>query len=185
MNNPYHKTAEQLDEENFLIAKAQSNSKDFEPLYNQYFERIFRFVYQRVDSKEDASDITAQVFLKALINLKKFEFKAVPFSAWLYRIAVSELSNFYTKSKKDRSVNIDTVQFHEFFEGSNIDLNDERIERITDALMYISEVDLMLIEMRFFENRSFKEIGDIMKITGNNVKVKVYRVIDKLKQKLF
>ena len=62
MGNQSHKTQEQLDDEKLIIIQAQANPKDFEPLYNSYFEKIFRFVYQRLETKEEASDITSQVF---------------------------------------------------------------------------------------------------------------------------
>ena len=184
MQNLQHKTTVELDKEHELLIKAQSNPEYFEPIYNSYFERIFRFIYQRVDSKDEASDITSQVFLKALTNLRKYQFKDVPFSAWLYRVAINEISSYYAKSKKNRVVNIETVQLSELFNESNTDFKEEQIERITKALKYLSVDDLLLIEMRFFESRSFKEIGDILNITENNAKVKVYRVIDKLKQQL-
>jgi len=185
MRNQYHKTSEQLDEEEVLIQKAKANPKDFEPLYNQYFEGIFGFVYQRVESKEEAADISSQVFLKALINLRKFKYRKIPFSAWLYRIAINEISSFYSKSKKDRLVNVEAIQLHKLFEDTNTDLKEERIESILVALKHLSSDDLLLVEMRFFEDRSFKEISDIMKITENNAKVKVYRALDKLKQRIF
>ena len=69
-------------------------------------------------------------------------------------------------------------------EETGKDGTDERIEHILTALKYLPENDLLLIEMRFFENRPFKEIADIMKITENNAKVRVYRVIDKIKEKV-
>jgi RNA polymerase sigma-70 factor (ECF subfamily) len=185
MKKQIHKTQEQLGYEKSLITKAQANPKDFEPLYNQYFERIFRFVYQRLESKEEASDVTSQVFIKALTNINNFQFRGVPFSAWLFRIAINEISSFYSNSKKNRVVNIETVHLSKFFEEPNSDLKEERIEIIIEALKQISGEELMLVEMRFFENHSFKEIADILKITENNAKVKVYRAIDKLKQKIF
>jgi len=184
MRSLFHKTIEQLEEEKLLIAQAQSNSKDFEPLYNQNFEKIFRFVYQRVETKDEASDITSQVFLKALLNLKKFKYKSIPFSAWLFRIAISEISNYYSKSGKNRTVNVETNQLNNFFDSSEPSLDEERIEQILNTLKKISGEDLLLIEMRFFENRPFKEIGNILKVTENNAKVRVYRIIDKLKHSL-
>jgi len=185
MRSQNHKTHEQLEDEKWLIEKAQANPKDFEPLYNQYFEKIFRFVYQRMENKEEASDITSQVFIKALVNINNFRYRTVPFSAWLYRIAINEVSSFYSNSKKNRQVNIETVQLNNFFEEPNPDLMEERIETIIEVLKQISDNDLILIEMRFFENRSFNEIAGIIGITENNAKVKVYRVIDKMKQKIF
>jgi RNA polymerase sigma-70 factor, ECF subfamily len=180
----FHKTQEQLNEEQVQITKAQQNIKDFEPLYNKYFGQIFRFIYQRVESKDEASDITSQVFLKALTNLKSYKYKAVPFSAWLYRIAINEISTQYSKNKKNRLVNIDTAQINELIEETNLELSEEHIKKIIEAIKKISGDDLMLLEMRFFENLTFKEIGDILKITENNAKVKVYRMVDKLKKQI-
>jgi RNA polymerase sigma-70 factor (ECF subfamily) len=177
----FHKSHEQLDSEKALIQKAQTGIEHFEPLYNQYFEQVFRFVYQRVNSKDEASDITSQVFLKALLNIKKFEIRKVPFSAWLYRIAINEISSYYSLTKKNRVVNIDTAQLGNIFDDSEINDNEERIEKIAHALKHLTGNDILLIEMRFFEDRPFKEIADILKMTENNAKVKVYRLIDKLK----
>jgi RNA polymerase sigma-70 factor, ECF subfamily len=184
METIIHKTTEQLTAEQSQINKAKEDPGQFEPLYNNYFEKIFRFVYQRVDSKEEAADITSQVFLKALLNLKSYQFKSVPFSAWLYRIAISEIGNFYTHTKKNRSVNLESVHIKGLIEESGFDISEERINSILNALKQLDEHELLLLEMRFFENRAFREIGDILKITENNAKVKVYRIIDKLKQQL-
>jgi RNA polymerase sigma-70 factor (ECF subfamily) len=57
--------------EEALVKAAQSDPKQFEALYNKYFEPVFRFVYQRVEQKQNAADITSQVFLKAMLNLPK------------------------------------------------------------------------------------------------------------------
>jgi RNA polymerase sigma-70 factor, ECF subfamily len=184
MQTIFHKTIEQLTAEQLQINKAKEDPGQFEALYNSYFERIFRFVYQRVDSKEEAADITSQVFLKALLNLHSYRFKSVPFSAWLYRIAISEIGNFYSHTRKSRSVNIESVNINGLIEESGFDISEERINSIMNALQQLEENDLLLIELRFFENRAFKEIGEILKITENNAKVRVYRIIDKLKQQL-
>lgn len=180
----FHKTKEQMDSEQMQICKAQKNPKEFEPLYNQYFENIFRFVFQRVENKEEAADITSQVFLKAMLNIKSYQYKGVPFSAWLYRIAISEIGNYYQRTNKSRIVNTETEQIHSVINESGIDVTEERIQKIQEALKNLSEDDLQLIEMRFFENRPFKEIGDILKITENNAKVKLYRTLDKIKVQL-
>ena len=152
----YHKTPEQVDKEYELILQAQSNPQHFEPLYNKYFEPIFRFIYQRVETKDDASDITSQVFLKALLNLKQYLFRKVPFSAWLYRIAINEISNFYSQSDRNRVINVQATQLNELFDEINHDYREEQIEKITNILKKLSGDELLLIEMRFFENRAFK-----------------------------
>ena len=184
MSRQLHKSTAQLDKEATLIGIAQKNPKGFEPLYNAYFEQIYRFVYQRVESREEAGDITSQVFLKALLNIGKYIFRSLPFSAWLYRIAINEISSYYTNTKKSRVVNIQTEQLGLFFDDANEEFKEDQIEEILNALKFLDPEDLLLIEMRFFEEKPFKEIADILGISENNAKVKLYRVLDKLKQKI-
>src|SRR5690242_8291867 len=96
-----------LNEDESLILKSQADSEAFRPLYEKYFKRIFLFVHHRVGDKSLAADITSQVFLKALVNLRKFQFRGLPFSAWLFRIALNECHDFFRKSKRYRTVAIE------------------------------------------------------------------------------
>ncbi|MCC6837854.1 MAG: sigma-70 family RNA polymerase sigma factor, partial [Bacteroidia bacterium] len=80
----YHKNETELAGEQLLIKAAQADPACFDVLYNQYYRSVFVFIYKRTDDEELTADITSQVFLKALINIRKFQFRGVPFSAWLY-----------------------------------------------------------------------------------------------------
>lgn len=179
----YHATATDLANEQAIVEAAKKDPKDFAALYDKYYEQIFRFIYQRVDDKEQAFDGTQQVFMKALNNLYKYEFRGVPFASWLYRIASSEVNNLYRAQKAERTVNIDSVGVFGIME----EIQESKIDQYHDKIVGIigeqlEEDELQLIEMRFFEKRSFKEIGEILDITENNAKVKTYRILDKLKK---
>lgn len=180
-----HKSKTEIEDEQRLVEASQADPAQFEVLYNKYHETIFRYVYQRLDSKETAFDITQQVFMKALSALPKYTYKGVPFSAWLYRIAQNELNTFFKKNVKERTVNIDSESLcnlaEEVEDGETLD---EMYTRLTKTISELGEPDLSLMEMRFFEHRPFKEIGQIMGMTENNAKVKIYRIIDKLKKLL-
>ena len=182
--SPYHLTSEQIDSEEKLIRAAQENPRDFEPLYKRYFERIVRYVYHRVEDKEQAFEITSQVFYKALENIKKYKSMGVPFSAWLFRIAGNELNQLYRRNKLQRTVSIDEDGIRELrsdMEDSNQSETDAQLFR---ALQTLSEDDMELIHMRFFEKRSFKEICDIHGMNESACKMKVYRILEKLKIQL-
>ncbi len=181
--NFFNKKIEFKSEED-LINSAKKNSNYFSLVYKKYHEQIFRFVYQRIDTIEEASDITSQVFLKALLNLNKFEFKGFPFSSWLYKIALNEVNQYYRKTKKERTVNIDNEKIEIFIEEIDEDNSENKINILTKVLGELNEEKLLLIEMRFFEKRSFKEIAEILNITENNAKVKTYRVLDEMKNKM-
>jgi RNA polymerase sigma-70 factor (ECF subfamily) len=167
--------------ESLRVEEAKRNPEKFEALYNTYYERIFRFAYQRVDEKEIASDITQQVFMKAMLNIRKYEYRGLPFSSWLYRIARNELNQLFRKNNSHRTVNIDETDLRYVADEMKVDGLEEYSKILPDVIAELDEDDLQLVEMRFFEKRAFKEIADILDITENNAKVKLYRVLDKMK----
>lgn len=177
----FHQTNQLLQDELDLIKKAQKNPEQFGPLYNKYHEQIFRYIYQRMDDIELAHDITAQVFIKALLNITKYEYRGVPFSSWLYRIAKSELYQSFRDKKAERTINIDAINVVAIIDEIESDETEENKKHLLDSLSLLKEKDVQLIELRFFEKRSFKEMGEILELTENNAKVKTFRALEKLK----
>ena len=76
---------EQVDEQT-LIAAAKANPQNFGAIYDLYFDRIYAYAYNHTGQHADAEDVTAQAFKQAFENLGRFEWRGVPFGAWLYRI---------------------------------------------------------------------------------------------------
>jgi len=182
-NFAYHQNALVLQEELTIIEKAKRNPQFFAPIYKKYYEAIFRYIYKRVDEQETAFDITSNVFVKALAALNKFEFRGVPFSSWLFRIAKSELYQSFRDKKAKRTINIDLVTIVQIVDEIADDQSEENRQKLLTSLSMLKENELQLIEMRFFEKRSFREIGDILDLTENNAKVKTFRALAKLKKK--
>ena len=163
------------------IEDAKKDPNFFEPLYKKYYERILRFVYKRMENLDDTREITSGVFLKALTNIKKFEQRGFPFSSWLHRIALNEITQFYRDAKKMRVISIDTIGISRLADETGKD-NENLSPVLVNAMQQLSEDEVLLLELRFFENRAFAEIGEILEITENNAKVKTYRVLDKLRE---
>lgn len=180
----FNKKGKNPTSEKELIDLAKKDNRYFTPIYKKYHEPIFRFIYQRLDSKDDASDIASQVFLKALINLKKYQHKGFPFSSWLYKIALNEINQFYRTQSKKRTINVNENQLKDVVEEVGELYDEGKQQQLVKALAGLTGEKLILIEMRFFEKRPFKEMAQILNITENNAKVKTYRVLDELK-KLF
>ena len=178
----YHQSQNQLLSENDIVEAAKKDPKQFEALYKKYYEQIFRYIHQRMDDKEMAFDITSQVFLKAMINLSKYKYKGVPFSSWLYRIAMSEVYQSFKDKKSTRTVNVDTSNVEDIIDEVEQDNTGEMREALIKVIGNLPEVELQIIEMRYFEKRSYREIGDILGMTENNAKVKAYRIVEKLKK---
>ena len=184
INPSFHHTSEQLNEELGIIEAAKLNPEHFAPLYNKYYKQIFNYVHQRLDSKDTAFDITGQVFLKALTNLGKYQFKGVPFASWLYRIAHNEVMQLYRSQKDKRAVNADIGDLRFICEEHDTPFFEEYIPAIKKLILELSHDDLQMVELRFFEKRPFKEIAEILDITEVNAKVRMYRIIEKLKKSL-
>src|SRR5438128_8457583 len=76
------------------VADAQRDPRQFGVLYEANVDEVYAFVSRRVGNRTDAEDVTATVFHKALANLHRFEWRGVPFVAWLMRIAANELADW-------------------------------------------------------------------------------------------
>ncbi len=178
----YHQSNEQLLRENDIIEAAKKNPQRFEPIYKKYHEQIFRYVYQRMDSKDTAHDVTSQIFIKAITKLHKYEFRGVPFSSWLYRIAMSEVYQYLKDNSAQRTVNVDTSGLSEIVDDLDDDNRAAQKQQLIKVIGELPEEELQMIEMRYFEKRSYREIGEILGIAENNAKVKTFRIVGKLKK---
>jgi len=180
----YHHTNEMLLSEQHIIEAAKQDPENFGPLYDKYYKQIFGYVYQRLNCKDTAFDLTAQVFLKALTNIPKYEYQGVPFGSWLYRIAHNELMVLLKKNSKLRTVSADISDLRNICE----EVQEEYMEQYKNVLMNVikdlPEHELQLIELRFFEKRAFKEIAEILNLTETNAKVKLYRILERVKKTL-
>lgn len=184
INPHYHHTSDQLNEELVIIEAAKLNPERFAPLYNKYYKQIFNYLYQRMEDKDTAFDLTGQVFLKALTNLANYQFKGVPFASWLYRIAHNEMMQMFRAQKDRRSINADIGDLRFICEENEEPFFEEYIPAIRQLILELDSDDLHMVEMRFFEKRPFKEIAEILDITEVNAKVRMYRIIEKLKKSL-
>jgi len=165
-----------------LIKATHQDPRFFEALYHKYYNQVFRFVYTRTKDKELTADLTADVFLKAMVNLKSYKFQGTPFIAWLIRISLNEIAQYYRKNSKSRVVVIESEKIVFFLKEIDSQPHAENMEMVAKLLEHLEPDEVSMIELRIFETRPFKEIGDILGITENNAKVRFYRIIDKLKK---
>jgi RNA polymerase sigma-70 factor (ECF subfamily) len=180
----FHQHKEQIDAEQVEILSAQADARYFEPLYLRYYPRILAFVYLRLDSKETARDICAQVFCTALDKLSQYKNKGLPFSAWLFRIALNELNQYYRKSRVRRTINIDDAG-EQALRDELPPVSTANLDKLLfAALQALEEDEVNLIEMRYFEKRSFKELCEINGLGESALKMRVYRLLEKLKAHL-
>jgi RNA polymerase sigma-70 factor, ECF subfamily len=183
VTEPQQYKQELAHDEEELIRNAQADPDQFRLLYERYFKKIFLFVLHRTGDKALTADITSQVFLKALMNIQKFRFRGLPFSVWLYRIALNECNSLFRNNKRHRVITLEDSMVDDLHAELTADTTvDDLHMRLPNILQKLSMDELQLIELRFFEQRPFKEVASILNITETYAKVKVYRVLDKMKK---
>lgn len=163
-----------------MIELAKTNPRYFGPLYERYHAQIFRFVYSRVRDRELTADLTSQTFTKALLAIKRYEDRGFALSTWLCRIAMNEVNMYFRQKNKQHFVDVDEGKLSDLAADVDDDLHiDSQI--LVDALNQLEYEHVELIELRFFEKRSFSEIGKLMGLKEDAAKMRVYRALNKLK----
>ena len=150
-----------LADERQLVLQAQDGDAEaFGRIYDGYVERIYRFVFFRVDDQETAEDITSQVFLKAWSNLNRFEFTRTPYIAWLYTIAHNTVIDHYRTRKVTTA--LEDVQLSQPDDAeaveNQIDLTVE-MKTIKAAMQSLTDDQQHVLHLRFIEGMSNTEIA--------------------------
>ena len=166
-------------DDRLLIEAAQKDPARFVELYEANFERIYAFVSRRVHTRGDVEDITAEVFQHALANIAKFEWRGAPFAAWLYRIAANAIADRWQRASREQGgpAPEDPVDRSE-----SIDLEkSERVARLFNLVKGLPEDQRRVIEMRFAEEKSIREIAQKLGRTPGAVKQLQFRGIQALR----
>ena len=167
-----------------LVRKAQKgDAESFGIIYEIFAERIYRYIYLKTSSREEAEDLTQQVFVRAWEALPQFEFKKNPFSSWLYSIARNLITDFYRKKKPDFS--LDSENALEM--PDNLDLTErliiqDEVRQVFEAInqLPLEQKDLLLL--RFVDDLSYDEIASIMNKSPLTLRVIQHRALKRLKE---
>ena len=166
------------DRERLLIEAAQKDPSRFAELYEQNFGRVWAFVIRRVHDRSAAQDITSEVFHQALANVKRFEWRGVPFAAWLYRIASNAIADHFAKSAREQGNEVEAaVPPHEI----------EDIERRASLYRFVDRLPAdqrRVLTMRFAEERSIREIASAIGRSEGAVKQLQWRGLQTLRARM-
>ncbi len=179
-----HISQEEILKEFETVKRAVKDPSVFQVLYDRYFNVIFNFVFRKIDDEDVTADLTSQTFFKALRNLRKYRYKGVPFSAWLYRIASNEVNRHYQQTNRKLVFSFDEQEFEHLIEQHVEESVTSDVDHIIQKMHALSESDIEVLELRFFENKGFAEIAYILEITEANAKMRTYRAIEKLRKLL-
>jgi RNA polymerase sigma-70 factor (ECF subfamily) len=165
-------------DEKLLIETAQRDPRHFADLYRTNFDRVYAYVARRVATRADAQDLTAEVFHQALANLGRFEWRGVPFVAWLYRIAANAVTDHHLCAVRDLSMPPNPEPAHEEHEGV------ERRASLYRAVRELPADQRRVIEMRFAEDRSIADIARMLRRSEGAVKQLQFRALVSLRARL-
>lgn len=182
LNKAKHISDEEIREEHVIVQKAKYDAKAFGLLYDKYFEGIFGFIYRRTDDEDVTADLVSQTFLKALQSIKKYEYRGLPFSAWLYRIASNEVNKHYRKTKTKKVFSLEETLLIDLVAQSVDTDGQEYVDIALELLGNMPTEMVEVLELRFFEEKSFKEMAYILDISESGAKMRTYRALDKLRE---
>lgn len=168
-------------EESLVRAAIAGDASAFGSLYDHYHPAIYRFVALKVGRREDAEDITHQVFLKAWAGIAQYQGRGFPFSSWLYRIARNHVVDFY-RSKRE-VVDIDDVEPYLFADSGIQDAVDIKVavERVERAMRTLRNDYQDVLILRFIEERSLEETATALDRTVGAIKVLQHRALKSLR----
>ncbi len=172
------KGGKQEADERLLVEAAQRDPGRFAELYEQNLERVYAYVARRVPSRQEAEDLTSDVFHQALENLPRFEWRGAPFAAWLYRIAANAIADRWRRAARERG----NPSADDPVEPRKSDI--EEVER--RALLYrlveaLPGDQRRVIRMRFAEEKSIREIAQELRRTEGAVKQLQFRALEALR----
>jgi RNA polymerase sigma-70 factor (ECF subfamily) len=164
-----------------LAKKATRDPQAFGDLFDRYALRIYRYCYSRVQHRESAEDITAQVFQDALEHIAQYQ-PSGPFVAWLFTIARRRVADHYRKSKPTEALTEELSQGNpEFLAGV---IQEENLQQLENSLQTLEDNELELLRLRFAAGMRYREIAALVDKTPGAVKIATYRLLDRLKAKM-
>ncbi len=154
--------------------------QQFEQLYQENLNRIYRFVYSHVRNREAAEDLTSQIFLKALRSLDLKQ-SAHSGSAWLFRVAHTTVADYWRAYYRRATTHSLEALVETGWEGPiDADLSPvstRAAERVEDILQALPERDREVLTCRFLLQLSVRQTALSIGVTEANVKVMQYRAL--------
>lgn len=172
------------------IQESKRHPEAFEPLFSKYQNSIFNYILRRTCNMALSKDLTASTFMKALEHIHQFQWKGIPFSAWLYRIATNEINQYFRKHRKTVPLTdelVGNLQSDSKTDAALLDAEEKEQGRNRSRIVYKALIRLKkkyqdVLTLRYYEDLSIREISGILDIPENTVKTHMRRGLQQLKK---
>jgi RNA polymerase sigma factor (sigma-70 family) len=169
------------DEEGRLVERAKRDREALGELYRQHYPTVYRFVHRRVGSRPDADDIVADVFLAMVRNLHQFRHHGVPFRAWLYRLAITQLSRWVRRRRRWAVQQLYDISKHNDSQNGDTPLDTEMVELV---LLTLPPRLQTVFTLHYLEEMSLNEIADVVNCRLGTVKSRLSRARKMMRERL-
>jgi len=166
-----------VDEDEVLISAAKDDAEAFGRLYDKYYEDIFRYVYGCTFDHTLTKDLVSNTFFAALRHIRRYQWKRIPFGAWLHKIAMNEIRMHLRKQKQ---VSIVPLQPSLPSANENPVLSEEYAP-LHRAITKLKPIYRDVIIMRFFEDKAIPEICRITGRREGTVRSRLHRGLKQLR----
>ncbi len=179
------KRYQQLDVQT-LVELAKNDKEAFGELYERYLPKMYNYIYYRIGNVHDAEDLTARLFFRALSHIGKYEDRGVPFQAWLYRIAHNLVANWHRDQGRRKIIALDDYVAN----AQNSEAPDRLAEELEEKQQLLQAVRRLpadrqqLLLLKFIDQLSNAEIGEIMGRTEGAIKSLYHRTLMALRDDL-
>lgn len=169
-----------------LIERAKDDPIAFGDLYERYVDRIYSYIYYRTGNQQDAEDLTARTFFKALGHISRYDNRGVPFSAWLYRIAHNLVANWHRDRSRRQEMALEDQAHLPHGPGNPERLAEasETRQALLDAIRRLPSDRQQLILLKFSDSMPNAQIGTIMGRSEGAIKSLYHRTLLALREDL-
>ncbi|MGC1184980.1 MAG: sigma-70 family RNA polymerase sigma factor [Candidatus Dormiibacterota bacterium] len=172
---------QELEEERRLVEAAKHDPAEFAKLYDRYVDQIHAFAYHQTGSWERAQDVTATTFMRAYAEIGRFEWRGVPYSAWLYRVAANLVMR---EHRRQGWITLPENMVDPGEGPEDAAIRSEQVRRIQAAVRQLSPDQRQAITLRFGTGLRNAEVGRVMRKSEGAVKLLIFRGLRSLERRL-
>lgn len=172
-----------------LVVSARSDREAFGRLYEAFYERILRYCQRRLFERSAAEDVCGEVFLFVARNMQSFRGTTEQdFRRWVYRIATTEVNAYVRRTRRRKELWDDALQMNRLLPKDSTEITDT--DESTDwasiyhAISQLSTKEQSVVTLRLFEDMSYEEIAQVLRIRLGSARVVYSRAIKKLRAML-
>jgi len=154
-------------------------------LYEEYYDRIVRYIFVRINDQSEAENLGGDVFLRALQSLDSFRGRKEHMRAWLFKIAHNLIVDYVRKISKRKHVSIDEVEIPDRLNVEEIVGKKLEVERLSKALKQLTPAQREVIGLRFFAGLSSAEVGKMLGKSSGAVREMQRAAIEALRKQMY